>query len=253
MMRWSGRFRSSGVLEVEMAVSLRSRTMVATAVALAMLPWQSLQAANLTCESDGYYRRCQVDTKAGVQLSRELGSVRCIQGDSWGFDDGGVWVDRGCKAEFKIGATGSTDSHADGGPRAMPPSPAPGPDTARADRGGSTGEQGGGIDTTTAVIGAVGVAAALGAAAALLGKNNDKDDHDNDRNKGRRKQIANAREACRDAASRDGYRNIEVTETDKEGRDVQIDLRMRRNGRNVRAVCDYDTRSRRARIYAESR
>ena len=233
----------------------RSKALLATALSLGLLPWQSLGAASLTCESDGYYRRCQADTKAGVQLSRELGGVRCIQSDSWGYDDAGIWVDRGCRAEFTLGAVATIPEPATP-PRAMPPGPAPqqeqGQETARSDEGGTSPAPtgGGGIDTTTAVLGAVGIAAAIGAAAALLGGGDDDNDKDKDE---RKKKIARAKDACRDQANRDGYRSIEVTDTEKDGRDVQIDLKMKQNGRLVTATCDYDIKSKRARIYASSR
>ncbi len=33
-------------------------------------------------------------------MTRQLGDVRCIEGQTWGRQDDGVWVDRGCRAEF---------------------------------------------------------------------------------------------------------------------------------------------------------
>jgi hypothetical protein len=33
-------------------------------------------------------------------MTRQLGDVRCIEGENWGRDRDGIWVDRGCRAEF---------------------------------------------------------------------------------------------------------------------------------------------------------
>jgi hypothetical protein len=59
------------------------------------------------CEStqaSGYRRNyCPADTRGGVRLSRRLNETECVQGTSWGYDTNGVWVDRGCSADFEIG------------------------------------------------------------------------------------------------------------------------------------------------------
>ena len=59
---------------------------------------------NFRCEShDKRMQRCNVDTRYGVSLMRRLSNAPCIQGQTWGWDAGGVWVDNGCRAEFTIG------------------------------------------------------------------------------------------------------------------------------------------------------
>lgn len=59
------------------------------------------------CESnDDRIRRCNVDTRGGVRLSRQLSDTRCIQGRNWGYDRSGIWVSGGCRAEFVLGAGG---------------------------------------------------------------------------------------------------------------------------------------------------
>lgn len=56
------------------------------------------------CESqDNRMRRCNVDTRYGVSISRRLSDAPCVQGRSWGYDRSGVWVDDGCRAEFVTG------------------------------------------------------------------------------------------------------------------------------------------------------
>lgn len=54
------------------------------------------------CESnDGRTRECAVNTRAGVQLVRQLSSAACIQGRTWGYGRTGIWVSQGCRAEFR--------------------------------------------------------------------------------------------------------------------------------------------------------
>lgn len=54
------------------------------------------------CESvDNRPRSCS--TGGGdVRLLRQLSDAPCIEGRSWGVDRGGVWVSRGCRAQFAV-------------------------------------------------------------------------------------------------------------------------------------------------------
>ena len=45
---------------------------------------------------------CRVNTGHGVVLVQETGPVRCVRGYSWDYDDGEIWVDHGCAAEFAL-------------------------------------------------------------------------------------------------------------------------------------------------------
>jgi hypothetical protein len=56
------------------------------------------------CESvDGHRAFCNADMSRGaVQMTKQLGDVRCVEGYTWGHDEKGVWVDRGCRAEFLL-------------------------------------------------------------------------------------------------------------------------------------------------------
>lgn len=57
----------------------------------------------INCASDdGRRRYCDADTRGGVRLLRQYGES-CRQGDTWGYDDRGIWVDRNCSGEFQIG------------------------------------------------------------------------------------------------------------------------------------------------------
>lgn len=54
------------------------------------------------CESnDGRWQQCRVDTRRGIELVRQLSRTACIRGDTWGWNDQGVWVARGCRGEFR--------------------------------------------------------------------------------------------------------------------------------------------------------
>lgn len=54
------------------------------------------------CESnDGRTRECAANTRAGVQLVRQLSNAACIQGRTWGYGRNSIWVSQGCRAEFR--------------------------------------------------------------------------------------------------------------------------------------------------------
>ena len=63
------------------------------------------QRFSVNCEStDGRQRFCAVDPGGNghVTLERQLSSAACVEGESWGWNRGGVWVNRGCRATFSI-------------------------------------------------------------------------------------------------------------------------------------------------------
>jgi hypothetical protein len=76
------------------------------------LPYDSTSdlSQRIRCESvqsDGYGRKyCAANTRNGVRLIRQIGESACTQGSSWGYDNSGVWVDNGCRAEFEMRANG---------------------------------------------------------------------------------------------------------------------------------------------------
>ena len=68
------------------------------------------------CESqDNRMRRCNADTRYGVRINRQLSDAPCIQGRSWGYDNSGVWVSNGCRAEFVTGGGYGGPSYPGGG------------------------------------------------------------------------------------------------------------------------------------------
>lgn len=55
------------------------------------------------CESsDHRQHRCNIPVHHGVVLSRQLSQASCVRGRNWGHDRGGIWVARGCRAEFAV-------------------------------------------------------------------------------------------------------------------------------------------------------
>jgi hypothetical protein len=58
----------------------------------------------ITCKSEGFaYQYCPVGRRHGrIRLERQRSDTPCIGGDNWGVDRNGVWVDRGCAADFRV-------------------------------------------------------------------------------------------------------------------------------------------------------
>jgi len=59
----------------------------------------------VACGSDGPRQHCAADTSAGVVVARSTATATaaCVLGESWGYDATGVWVEKGCRAEFVLG------------------------------------------------------------------------------------------------------------------------------------------------------
>ncbi len=55
------------------------------------------------CESGDMKRHwCSEGIGRTVRLIRQRSKARCVQGRTWGVDGSGIWVDRGCSADFEI-------------------------------------------------------------------------------------------------------------------------------------------------------
>lgn len=57
----------------------------------------------LTCRSDRYrYSECRTNWRS-AQLVQQISEARCIEGQTWGFRRGVLWVDKGCAGLFSSG------------------------------------------------------------------------------------------------------------------------------------------------------
>lgn len=72
-----------------------------TTLAVADWGWR-----RVTVESRDGHRNYRSIPNNGVKLRRKLSSSPCDEGRSWGYDDRGIWVDRGCRAEFEVQTEG---------------------------------------------------------------------------------------------------------------------------------------------------
>jgi hypothetical protein len=68
------------------------------------------RSRTLRCEShDNRTRYCDADTRYGVRLLTQHSRDACIEGRTWGWNDRGVWVTDGCRAQFQVGGRGYDD------------------------------------------------------------------------------------------------------------------------------------------------
>jgi hypothetical protein len=75
------------------------------ALSLALAPMQSHADRTIRCDSWGHqYRYCPVNTDGRVEMVKQHSRTSCYEGESWGYDPRGVWVDRGCSADFRVGS-----------------------------------------------------------------------------------------------------------------------------------------------------
>ncbi len=55
------------------------------------------------CESGDMRRHwCSEGIGRRVTLLRQRSDVSCVEGRTWGVDRSGIWVDRGCRADFEV-------------------------------------------------------------------------------------------------------------------------------------------------------
>jgi hypothetical protein len=74
------------------------------AVLMASFAIQAVAQQDLRCESRNLARQdCPADTRGGVSLRYQYSSEGCYLNDTWGYDNNGVWVTNGCRADFTLG------------------------------------------------------------------------------------------------------------------------------------------------------
>ena len=65
--------------------------------------WRNDRVLTVYCESGDMRRHwCREGRRGRVRLVRQRSDAACIRGRTWGVDRGGIWVDRGCRADFEV-------------------------------------------------------------------------------------------------------------------------------------------------------
>ena len=83
----------------------------ALCVALLATTASFAQPQTIICNSDDMARHsCAADTRGGVQLTRQISGSPCTQNSTWGYDKNGIWVDKGCRAEFQVSPAATMNS-----------------------------------------------------------------------------------------------------------------------------------------------
>ena len=74
-----------------------------------VIPALPAQSASVLCESHNkQYQYCKARITGIVRLKKQYSSSPCIKSISWGQDNHGIWVDKGCRAKFTISASNSS-------------------------------------------------------------------------------------------------------------------------------------------------
>jgi hypothetical protein len=69
-------------------------------------------AETIRCESrDNREAYCGANTSRGVELVQQLSSRGCYQGQTWGYDRRGIWVNGGCRAVFETNYWGNNNNN----------------------------------------------------------------------------------------------------------------------------------------------
>jgi hypothetical protein len=73
------------------------------ALSLTCAPAALARERHITCGSNNFgYNYCRVYTGGRVRMVHQLSHKSCIEGSTWGYDSQGVWVDKGCRADFIV-------------------------------------------------------------------------------------------------------------------------------------------------------
>jgi Protein of unknown function (DUF3011)/Peptidase inhibitor family I36 len=110
-----------------------------------VIPAFSAAQQSVTCEANNENRKyCGSYDPDQVRLDRQISGSPCIEGQTWGVDRQGLWVQQGCRAVFIIRARGGYDHDRDDRDRHGWGDPEPGaPWPPRGDWHGGRWERGG--------------------------------------------------------------------------------------------------------------
>jgi Protein of unknown function (DUF3011)/Peptidase inhibitor family I36 len=76
------------------------------------------------CESNNGGRvYCGAYTPNQVTMNKQISGAQCVRGSTWGVDNRGLWVDKGCRATFYITGNRQPGGYPGGGGGYPPPPP----------------------------------------------------------------------------------------------------------------------------------
>jgi hypothetical protein len=71
--------------------------------ALCLILTVTAPAQIVNCSSNDMGRHsCPANTSNGVRLQRQISGSPCVAGQTWGYENSFIWVDRGCRADFAL-------------------------------------------------------------------------------------------------------------------------------------------------------
>ena len=210
----------------------------------------------VTCESrDAQYEFCSVTTRGDVRMVRQISSTPCRPGRSWGFNATGIWVTNGCRAEFEVGYR---DVEWTGGNRRV-----------RCESEDNRYRR-----CRVWTYGEVTIYRQLSQAQCRRDVNWGYDSNGIWVNDGCRADFlvgaggggwgdypggggsggveGRARAECTEEAQRRGYRNVNVTDSDMNGGNVNVDMRAYKSSREYRVGCGFNAFSSRAQLTSET-
>ena len=102
---------------------LLSRYLYLSLVLFPLAAGAHAQAVSCTSSADDSEKHyCAADTRYGARLVKQTSTVDCVEGKTWGWDEEGIWVDKGCSGQFTLGNAASANPDA---PPAHPTAPIP--------------------------------------------------------------------------------------------------------------------------------
>jgi hypothetical protein len=109
----AGAWDSNSLIALKRRVQAMCRATMAIAGLGILLAAVPSHAGELECKSEKYrYQYCRADTGNNVQLAQQTSHAPCRYGQTWGYDNRGVWVDNGCAGMFTYGGgRGGESSH----------------------------------------------------------------------------------------------------------------------------------------------
>ena len=97
---------------------------VALPLAMSVLPAISFAQQTLKCEANNDNRKyCGTYRPGEVRMQQQISGSPCIEGQTWGVDRQGLWVERGCRAIFVIGRYNGGPGYPGGGDSWWDPEP----------------------------------------------------------------------------------------------------------------------------------